>query len=382
MRGGLRRAHLALVLLGTAACTQEIALPISPLVSADEPDAGSHPRHLDGPPGVVPDVAASDDVPGDDGDADAANDGPMVPDPMSCRPLDHPIRQYHPKLILALDRSASMYRKPAGGKEAPIQWVQDGLRSLMETYEGTIYFGYEEFPISPKAPECGETCCASVVVQPPSEAPLASISQRWSCTDQPAWCKETFSESPSYEALGRIAEYYDTLIEDLPGPRYALLMTDHEPWCPGVATAKACQRTIDQTAALKRGFPSVRTLVFGLSDLVSGSLCLSEVAHHGGLARDPNKFPSHFVTLTGADFTKQLGEQLAAIARDACTFSLEQYIAGGRTLGISIDGRPIPRDEMNGWDWISDYRFRLNGTACDQLVASSTVAIDVQQCRK
>jgi hypothetical protein len=381
MRTGPRRALLlALVFVG-GACTQEIALPVSPAIAADDPDASSPPRRHDAGQGMEPDLSAGDDA-ANDGDPDAAIDGAMIPDPMLCRPLDRPVRQYHPKLILSLDRSASMFRKPAGAKEAPIQWVQEGLRALMKTYAGTIYFGYEEFPISPKAPECGATCCASVVVQAPVEAPLASIDQRWSCTDQPAWCKETFSESPSYEALGRIAEYYENLIEDLPGPRYALLMTDHEPWCPGVTAAKACQRTIDQAAALKRGFPPVRTLVFGLSELVSGSLCLSEVAHHGGLARDPNKFPSHFVTLTGADFSKQLGEQLATMARDACTFSLDQYISSGRTLGIAVDGQPIPRDDMNGWDWISDYRFRLNGDACDKLIASSTVSIDVQQCRK
>jgi hypothetical protein len=352
MRTGLRRAHLALILAGTLGCTQEIPLPVSSATAGDELEAGVPPRHHDARPEPDAGAEALDAPAGDDGRGDA--EAGATPDPSMCRPLDQPVQQYHPKLIIALDRSASMYRKPTGAKESTIQWVEGALRGFIESYEGTIYFGYEEFPISPKAPECGGTCCASLVVQPPSEAPLSGITQRWSCMDQPAWCKETFSESPSYEALGRIAEYYDTLIEDLPGPRYALLLTDHEPWCPGVAAAKACQRTIDQTAALKRGFPSVRTLVFGLSEMVSSSLCLSEVAHHGGLARDPNRFPSHFVALDGPDFTKQLGDQLAAIARDACRFSLEQYLSSGKTLAVSLHGQAIPRHPNNACDTIDD----------------------------
>ena len=367
MNPGLRRAHVALALLAMAGCTQEIVLPISP-AAADEPFDASPLRRRD-TLAPSPDANEEDPIP----DAALPSADAAIP---ACRALEHPVKQHHPKLIVALDRSASMFRKTGGAAQAPIQWVQDSLRSFMETYTDVIYFGYEEFPISPKAVECGQSCCASKVM--PAPVSVADIDGRWSCAGQPAWCKDTFSESPSYDALGRITDYYYGLADDVPGPRYVLLLTDHDPWCPGVTAAKACQRTIEQTSMLRRLFPYVKTLVFGLSDLVSGSLCLSEVAHHGGLARDPNKFPSHYVALNAADFTKQLGEQLALMARDVCTFSVDQYV---KSLAVSLDGVPVPHDGMDGWEWVSDYRFQLNGRACDTMLTSTSVAIDVQQCR-
>jgi hypothetical protein len=384
MRGGLWPVRLACVVLGVAGCTQEVALPVSAASSVDNAPDASVParwRHRDGGERPTPDdVAPSNDADAAVTEADAS----PWPDPDSCVMLDQPVRRHHAKLVIALDRSTSMFRK-TGGAPSRIEWTESVLHDLFTRYGNVIYFGYEEFPISGKAPECGgAACCAGGVVVPPAAGTQAQIEQRWACTNQPTWCHDNFSESPSYDALGNVAAYYDTASSsDLgPGPRYVLLLTDHDPWCATVPAKMACPRAIAQIMALRAEFPAVKTLVFGLSMDVSMSLCLSEMAHVGLLGRGPNQFPSHYVALTKDDLEQQLGDQLAGFAQSSCTFSLDQEIPAWHTLSVALDGRLVPHDPDNGWDWDSNVHFWLNGAACDQLLASANPDLAVADCMK
>jgi hypothetical protein len=383
MRSGVWSAVTAFVVLASTACTQEIQLPVATASSVDDPATDASTRRRDARTGTAGAPDAEDELP-DAGSEDAGEDRDAAPDanPRGCKSLDPPVRALNPRVVIALDRSASMFRKPTGGGKPITEWARSGLRGLLGTYENVIHFGYEEFPISGDAPECGGAmCCASDVVVQPQASPLPAMEARWACgSDQPNWCAKTSSESPSYEALGRIRAMFKNDDGD-PVQRYILLLTDHDPWCAGLTTKQACHQTIERVADMRNFFPYIKTAVFGLSTTVSDSLCLSEMAHQGGFSRDTTSFPGHFVTLDETEFTKRLGEQLATIARGACVYSLEQFL-GGSHLSITIEGETIPRDDVNGWSPLSGSIIRFNGTSCDRLLGDSMAAVDVQQCRR
>jgi hypothetical protein len=383
MRSGLRAARAALVLLGLGGCTQEVSLPVVMAPAEGEPDAGKAPRRKDAAlaPGSDAEDPVDADEPAPTDPPDGGPDGSGRPDP-DCRPLPGPLVQLNPQVVIALDRSASMFRKPAGGGQPTIEWVRSGLRGLLGTYEGIIHIGYEEFPIPAEAPECGGgICCASDVLVAPMASPLSAMEARWSCGhDQPTWCAKTSSESPSYEALGRIRAKYRRDDDGSDVARYALLLVDHDPWCEGMTAKGACQATIDRVWSMRTTDPVIKTMVYGMSTTVADSLCLSEMAHRGGMAREAGAFPSHFVALDETSFVKQLGDQLANVARGACAFAVP-YFPSSHLL-VTLDGDPIPRDEGNGWSWVTSRQIRFNGSSCDRLLGATATAVSVQQCRR
>ena len=135
--GQMARLGIGLALyLGLAACTQDIVLPeVSPAdTGTGSPRDGGRDVQLVSP--------------GKDAQADSRDVGVDRAPPPDAeeRCQQREVTFQHPRVILALDRSASMQERPAAGGTSRLHGVQHALEALMRRYYRAVYFGYVEFP--------------------------------------------------------------------------------------------------------------------------------------------------------------------------------------------------------------------------------------------
>ncbi len=341
----IARARLLLLTVGFAAgvvsCTQDVNLP--PLRVTTAADAGP--------------------------DAPAARDAAAI-----CEEVD--FRQENPQVILALDRSASMWQKYNGSGYTRLEETQSTIKSLLATYHAAVHVGYVDFPSD--CPSGTSGCCASSAIAPGRET-STMIQRRWDCAAGSV-CRESGSDAPASMALRNARERFaqlDTAISS----RHVFLITDSEPTCqlrPGMECGQAIAE-----AGMLWGNEMVETDVYALSDDLAGSSCLQSVA---GVRVDSNN-PSNFhLTTSPESLADQLEERLAALSRKACTFRLTSALRPPDYLVVSMgDGTStaiVPQDRTSGWEFEPDSvrRFTFRGQLCEALRTSQTVDITVQVC--
>jgi hypothetical protein len=340
------RAGLLLLTAGFAAgvgsCTQDVSLP---------------PSRVSATPDASPDTGPI---------RDAAS--------ATCDEVD--FRQENPQVILALDRSASMWQKYNGSGFTRLEETQAAIKGLFGTYHAAVHVGYVEFPSD--CPSGGSGCCASPVISPGRETGVM-IQRRWDCAAGTV-CRESGGDAPASMALRNARERFmqlDTAISS----RHVFLITDSEPTCqtrPGTE----CSQAIAE-AGLLWGNEMAETDVYALSDDLAASSCLQSIA---GVRVDSNN-PSNFHLAPSPEvLSDQLDERLAALSRKACTFRLSSPLRPPDFLVVSTgDGTTsaiVPQDRTSGWDFEPDSvrRFTIHGQLCEALRTSQPVDITVQVC--
>ena len=347
-------------------CRQEIALPevsVDARVAVDGPRGQVVvPQDAD-PPG--PDLAPPRDV----------SPRPDTPPPDASEHCEYVSKQdayfQHPKVIIALDRSASMQERPAAGGMSRLHGVQSVLEPLIKRYQLALHFGYVEFPIT----DCFEgRCCASRAVTPARET-LASIKRRWSCELGPASCGSTTKDSPVSEALYSSWQGFDRSDNGVDS-RHVLLLTDGEPTCAVNPTSDACMRAGQEAARLSG--VEVSTTVFGLTEALRTSRCLADLATLGGSG-------SPQIAATDEELRKALEDKLGTLSAEACIMRVDFALGTGQRLRIYLNQIEVERDPSRKHGWEIDpgvpTKVTFYGDWCEKLRTSLVPVYRVETCR-
>jgi hypothetical protein len=347
-----QRAFLAVVMAGTllgAACTERVIL-----ISAQaEPDADPAWEPEDASGG--PDLTAEPD-------AGVPRDSAAEP---KCSGFTQNLRlEYQsPEVVVALDRSFSMFAHKPGEKNW-WQWVKQELVSYINSNEGAIQFGYEEFPGRALCDQASG-CCGSRVLVSPALNTHWEIEHQLKCDNPANGCFDTSPDSPSGDALARIRAFYES-DGDPSADRYVLLITDGNPSCANDPTE--CDEAARQAGKLFSG-SGIKTIVLGLGDEATKSTCLDAVASRG---QTRLAGPVGFVSLTDpTQLGHQLAKALAPVEDRTCRFVVRGDDKERETMTVTVNYTPLPRDpgHLEGWDFESPGApvIRLYGSTCKKL---------------
>jgi hypothetical protein len=351
-QAGRQRALLAVVgalSLGGPGCTERVPLisSVSEVDAAEEPPEDAYVR---------PDRPIQADLAPDEGSPDL---GPDV----KCMdfPLQHRLDLEYPEVVVALDRSFSMYNHKQGAKS---WWTaaREELLSFIEETDGTIAFGYAEFPGRVTCdPSVG--CCTRMPLNPTLNS-HAGISDAWQCTTQS--CFETTDESPSGHVLSRIHSHFDAEQAPIPEDRYVLLVTDGAPTC--AADPDECEMAKAQASRMF-SMGGIKTIVLPLGEEARASQCLDDVAEMG-----QTRTPGSTTFPWAADATQvraKLRELMAPVQERTCRFLVKGEIKNRDSLSVSVTFKALPRDPTHkeGWDYDASGspEIWVYGTTCKKL---------------
>jgi hypothetical protein len=329
----------------------------------------------------VRDIALPPDVPTFDGGAPVVAGPGDASVPATCEEI-YDFKQENPQVIVALDRSASMWQKYDGSAFTRLEETQRTLKALLATYHDAVHIGYVEFPATDCATGSSAGCCASPVISP-GEDTLEVIERRWRCDYQGATCQDYESDAPAAAALRNARQRFAG--EDEPiSSRYVFLLTDSEPSC-GARPGTECGQSITETALLW-GNETVTTDVFVLSEEAKASSCLKSIA--GVRVDSSGPSPYFHSTPNPMALVAQLDEKLATLSQKACTFRLESPLRPPNFVSLYLaDGTrnvPVPRDPLrkDGWEFEEESlrRFTVHGPWCEALRTSQVRDVDVEIC--
>ncbi|HXU83614.1 MAG TPA: hypothetical protein VN914_19610 [Polyangia bacterium] len=353
---GRQRALLAVVgalALGGLGCTERVPLISSATIT--DVDAAVEPEDAYRPPDRP---APADAAPADTG-VDAGRD-------VRCTDYTqtHRLNLEFPEVVVALDRSFSMFNHKPGAKSF---WTaaREALLDYMRETDGAIAFGYAEFPGRVSC-DPGFGCCTRFPVSPSLNS-HGGIEQAWSCNTQ--GCFDTADESPSGHALSRIrTQYFDTETDPMPD-RYVLLVTDGEPSC-GSDTGECAYAEHQATRLYSNG--GVNTIVLPLGDDAKKGPCLDAVAV-AGHTREPGAtaFPA---AADPGQVGAELRKAMAQVEERTCRFLVKDDIRNRDSLEVTVEFKPLPRDPAHkeGWDFdpSGSPEIQIYGTACKKLRCS------------
>jgi hypothetical protein len=348
---GRKRAFLAVtaaLAVPALGCTERVSL----LSAVNYADAAPEPE-VDAAPAPDRPVRPDAPLPGDTG-----------PEAKCSEFTDNVRIDYQvPQVVVALDRSFSMFQHKAG--KTWWVWVKQALLSYMESNDGAVEFGYEEFPgRSSCDPSAG--CCAGRVLVQPYLNSHSQIDHEWRC--EGVSCYETSIESPSGDALGRIRSFYDGQ-RDPATHRFVLLVTDGEPSC--AANPEECG---DAGRQAGRMFTTngVKTIVLPIGEEARTSACLEAVAVMGQTRQaGDTAFP--WVGDPG-QLDAQLAKAMAPVEERACRFVVRDNLQDRDKLVVTVNFKPLERDPMHqeGWDFVAGGapEIQLFGSVCKKLKCS------------
>lgn len=284
------------------------------------------------------------------------------------------------RVMLVVDRSYSMIEDFQENRWVP---VAETLTAVTADLEDVLQFGLvlfpDPYPPADVGPPVRESCApgrVNVSVGPRNAQNIAN----WFADDGAG---PDFNQgTPMASALQAAGE---ALMENPTGNDYILLATDGGPGCNFGLDHTRCPcltggtcvvwerpqnclddaRTVEVVETLARS--GISTFVLGIVDdgftddvrpLVHQTLNRMAVA--GGTAVDGRHFEIGSLP--------ELRRQLAATAGGLvpCVYDLEQLVDHVERINVSIDGMPVARDPVNGWDFV-DGQLVLNGRACTSL---------------
>jgi hypothetical protein len=268
-----------------------------------------------------------------------------------------------PQVVIAVDRSYSMFTPRAGGRSW-WQAVRTELTNYMRANDGAIGFGYEEFPGRATCDRASGCCGSRVLVQP-------FLNNHWEverlfrCDNAASGCSMTADHSPSGDALARIREFYSSDREP-ERDRFILLITDGSPSCamdPG-----ECDEAGRQAGKLF-AMSGVKTIVLPLGDEARASACLDTVAIAG---QTRGQLGSQIPWVADpAQVAEPLARAMSLVEAAACRYIVRDAPQGLAHLKVSANWMPLPRDpgHKEGWDFDPPGapEIQLYGSACARL---------------
>jgi hypothetical protein len=273
-----------------------------------------------------------------------------------------------PQVMFALDRSASMWKKPDTATSTRLQSTQRVLKDLMYRYHDSLRFGYVEFPVK----ECAAgMCCASAVV-PPNSQSLSLIERMWSCSNGAPSCSETTDDSPIGQALAQSRRHFSSQSSSQsagPGSKHVVLMTDGEPTCSAISDKSDCSLAINEVSALN--MMKVFTHVVGLTEELRSSSCLESLATLGAQTVSGQTPGGHSIALDGDKLMEEVNKWLSGWSKEACMFRLPA-IRESPIVKVKFRSATVPQDPSHkeGWDYDAPdqpTRITLYGSWCERV---------------
>jgi hypothetical protein len=179
-------------------------------------------------------------------------------------------------------------------------------------------------------------------------------------------------DTPTGESIMQAALALSTVSDA--APKYILLATDGEPdTCAQPKPSEGLPLAIEAaSAAFAQG---IRVLVLGVSDGLD-AWRVQQLAN-AGAGKDPNLVygvdADAEEPFSASTDPRELAGQLRGIIGDvrSCTIELGERVGTERALEgrLVLDGQPLDNDRRNGWTFVDDNTVRLNGAACDQVLA-------------
>jgi hypothetical protein len=307
-----------------------------------------------------------------------------VPAPDACVPLRYSLPGRPARVVLLLDRSASMldFFPTTSGQRTRFQGLLATLRGTFARYDGAFEVGALLFP---NAGECAVRAPLDLALGQASAVRVAALYEQ----------RGTELGTPTHEAVRLAAQALSAGPADV--PRAILLATDGGPVCNDALDGGDCLCTtnavtsrgpcdvrfcLDDTrtlatiaAAREAGVP---TYVIGLDDPSDEVLrdTLDRMATAGGRRRDGalGYYSARSMTELDAAF-ESVRRTLAR-----CTRVLPVRPRDPDALRVTVDGREVARDRSRreGWDWSGAARSEvvLYGDACERTTERSDVSAE------
>ena len=290
-------------------------------------------------------------------------------------------------LLILFDRSESMAAEFGGGTRFSVE--AQLMASLLPGYEDRIRFGFQTFPARGACPSGHVSgCCAegpSVPVGPGSAAAVTLAIED---------AAPVGGNTPTAEALRLARQYYATLQDGVVN-RYVLLSTDGRPTCTATGQLPdppdseqsgllgACADALVEVDALRAA--GVKVIVLGVgAELATvadeASACLEEMARRGGAGRSDGP-PAFFTAQQPAALEASLNQIFGGTLQQPCIIELAKPPADRAQVRVLFDGKEIPRNRLDGWDFdppSDTRRIRVFGAACQRLHRLSISSIEVQ----
>jgi hypothetical protein len=290
-----------------------------------------------------------------------ASDAELINDAPACGLQTFKLEKVPPEILLVLDRSSSMERKPEGAPVGSVAtlWT-DALGAVDEVVKATqmaVHWGLKMFPTP--------TGCMVIdgVETPnaPNNYDMVIGKARTAGTNNTT---TGTGGTPTDTAMTKATTFLKGLTSK--NPKYIVLATDGEPTCAAGASAglgQAGPAAVNAiTAAAAAGF---KTYVVGIA--IGGSLAtLNEMAVAGGVPRnDPtNKF---YPVANRADLTAALQVITGQVSN--CVFPLDKAPPDKDAVKVTVDNERVPPNAMEGWSYTSPQNtaIQLNGTWCERV---------------
>jgi hypothetical protein len=179
-------------------------------------------------------------------------------------------------------------------------------------------------------------------------------------------------DTPTGESITRAAAALSSVSSA--APRYILLATDGEP--DTCAQPKPSEGLPLALAAASAAFAQgIRVFVLGVSNGLD-AWRVQQLAN-AGAGKDPNLVygvdADAEQPFSASTEPRELAGQLRGIIGDVrrCTIELGTPVGTERVFEgrLVLDGQPLDNDFRNGWTFVNDNTLRLNGEACDRVLA-------------
>jgi hypothetical protein len=289
-------------------------------------------------------------------------------------------------MLILFDRSGSMSAGFGDGTRYGVE--AELLGQLLPVYDDKIRFGFAQFPAR-GACAAGQVggCCAEDPSVPIGLASGPAI------VDAIEGAAPVEGNTPTAEAIRRARVYYEGLADGV-SDRFVLLSTDGRPSCtadgrlPATLTGSAADSPAcaDAVAEVDRLVATgVKLIVLGIGpglamDPDGAPSCLDALARRGGTDRGEGLTPF----FSGADpeaLEVALQRIFGGLVRPPCVIDLGVTPSDRTQVRVLFDGREIPRNRINGWDFDSAQdtrRIRIFGDACHRLDRFQVKDVEVQ----
>jgi hypothetical protein len=280
-----------------------------------------------------------------------------------------------PDVIISVDRSTAM--QAWWGAQSRLEAVELQVRGLLQQYDRSVRFGYEEFPSISGMCGSGQGCCAGSVTPPGQKSRNAIENMLDACDNGGQGCSQ--QGRPAADALQKINKIYTSFGGVTSAhSRYVVLVLGGDPSCgepsgngdPAMAACDAAKLEVQKLNAL-----GIFTIVVGVGDDATSSAtggCLKDLALAGGLT-------SVRLAATPSALSDTLTNNvIVPMAQESCHLDVLEPPVDARNVSLFFDNDLVPPSPTDGWDFdqgTSLNKITVHGRWCDTLLHTSRVEL-------
>jgi hypothetical protein len=287
-----------------------------------------------------------------------------------------------PDMMIVLDRSGSMEE---GGRWTP---SVSAVRKITNDLQARIRFGLALFPKDEdfnfmtsstnggfSISIGGASCTPGDIVVPIAEMNAGPIGMQLDMA-------RPNGGTPTAETLMKLVDDYaatEPSPDSKPHPKYVLLVTDGAPTCPNGGGSEPNQPDIDSSNAAIDALTElgVKTFVIGYDTATPGNEMLAQVldgfAQRGGTGDQQHRPVEDEASLSAA-----LDQITATIS--SCSFTLDKAPPRADYVLVTLDGKQLNLDDVNGWRMPDDVTVEIVGEACNTFKTGAHVIHAEVQC--